>query len=178
MSVISPPPAGQQVPYDIASLVDAPLRIEAVAHFDAPAERVFAALADLGDLAFVPLIRRARVDHSASRTAGDADVGSARVCSVTGMGELHERIVLWDPPRGYAYQARGTLLPLTVHLGVFFVEPDEADGSVLVWRQYFRTSRAPHAVVFPAMTRWIMRGALANLRKQFGGPPARVERAG
>jgi len=94
------------------------------------------------------------------------------------MGELHEQIVLWDPPRGYAYQARGTLLPLTAHLGVFFVEPDDAGGSVLVWRQYFRTSRAPHAIAFPAMTRWIMRGALANLRRRFGGPPARVGRVG
>jgi len=96
---------------------------------------------------FVPLIRRATVDHSTSRAAGSADVGSTRVCSVTGMGQLHERIALWDPPRGYAYQARGRLLPLTAHLGVFFVQLDDAGGSVLVWRQSARAER-PHVIVF------------------------------
>ncbi len=169
---------------DVADgLTQSPLRIDARALFSVPVEHVFQRLADLEGIGrFFPLIRSARVDYSNSRTACAPDVGTCRVCSVTGMGDLREEIVRWNPPHGYAYKAEGKLAPIRNHLGVFHLQRTESGSCLLVWRQYFQNASGPLGLLlggmFPLVMQVMMKRALSNLLQQLGGEWRTVVRVG
>lgn len=155
-----------QSTYDVSPHTTAPLRIEGTCRFDASPEKVWARVADherLGE--FVPLVGKVIVD---SLSGGEVGTGSERVCSLTGMGKLRERFLVWDPPTGYVYSGSGRLVPIRDHAGILHVTGDNG-GSVLTWQQYFRTTRSPLGLIFPWVTRQIMRRAFLNLGKEFGG---------
>lgn len=158
-------PPRQHSPADaaLAALIEAhpaPLRIDASFRLEAPPEQVFAMLGDLeGITRFFPLIHHARVQHA----SGCVGTGSERVCSIRGMGDVNERVVWWHAPIGYAYRARGRLLPLHQHLGVIRIGPGAQGGSELSWQQYFHTRLGPLGWMFPFMMRHMMGRAVTNI---------------
>lgn len=112
-------------------------------------------------------------DHTHS-TAGPGQTGacSERVCDFGGKA-LREEIVAFEAGRSYTYRAdmaRSEMkMPLYDHLGSFEVEPAE-DGSLIIWRQYFR----PRWFMPGFLLRWqmrdrMMRPAVEGLIARHGG---------
>lgn len=166
---------GQQRPHDLSSYTPAPLRIVGECRLDTVPEEVWAKIADhehLGD--WVPLVGKVAV--TSSSTGERVETGSERVCSLTGMGSLRERFLLWDPPTAYVYSAAGRLIPTRDHAGMFRLAAAPGGGTILTWQQSFRSTRSPLGLMFPAVMRLIMGRALGNLRAQFGGGRPTVRR--
>jgi hypothetical protein len=109
------------------------------ATFAAPADELFAVLADHQDMPrWLPLLRRVDVDHSGSRQPGMCDVGSARICRGIGFGTVRETFLAWEPGIGFAYRVEGWMMPFTDHLAVVRITPRDDGGSTLQWSQHFR----------------------------------------
>lgn len=157
---------------DVDAHTSAPQRAIAKAHFNAPPAVVFAKLADHENLnKWVPMIKhKVKVDHAGSRTPGQCDVGSKRVCNFGG-DILTETIKHWEDGSCYAYAvAPDKSSPAVDHLGVVTVESDGKNGSVVSWRQYFNPKPwSMKAKMMPFMMRFVLNKALKNLTKEFGG---------
>ncbi len=166
----------ERLPSGAADLINrhhAPLRIARQYRLHAAPEQVFSILGDLeGITSFFPMIHHADVRHAGS-CAGE---GSVRVCSIRGMGKVNERIVWWDEPKGYAYAANGTLVPLRDHLGVIVISDLGNGESAVEWRQYFNTRLGPLGWLFPLMMRRLMDRSIRNIAGLLRTPSAAAVR--
>lgn len=143
----------------------APLRIHTRYHIKSPPESVFGIIGDLeGITRFFPMIHHATV----LRSGANASEGNTRICYIRGMGAVHENIVWWQAPKGFAYKASGKLVPLKNHLGIILLEKHKDGGTVIEWRQYFDTRYGPLGWMFPTMMRLLMGKAIANIAKILG----------
>lgn len=94
---------------------------------DAPPERVFAWLADPGNLRTAPLIVRAKWG-SGSPPGG---VGAFREAVAVGMW-LREEITAFDPPLSYSYRIRRSI-PVFVHQGGSVTVTPVDEGARVTW---------------------------------------------
>ena len=78
-------------------------------------------------------------------------------------------MVYWNPPHCYAYKAEGKHFPLKNYVGLFAVEPAEAQSGRFIFREYFddlgpiEQATLPHGVVA------IFKQAMGNLARLIGG---------
>lgn len=162
-----------QYRFNIAKYCNAPLRMEAVAEFNASPEKLFSTLSNPHAVAsWVPLMQSLHMDHGAAGNGAECGVGSVRHCAMQGMGELLETIVWWNPPHGYAFRVSANnkmMLPTQDHVSVMLVKPDDKGGSILTWQHYFdwRGLLMRHAAAF--MLPLLMNRALKNIRRELGG---------
>lgn len=143
-----------------------------IAHVSAPPETVFAKVSDHQNLRdWVPMIDHlVKVDHTNSVTPGQSGVGTVRTCEFGG-DTLVEDIRYWEPGVGYAYSVRDDdSVAVTNHLGVVWVESDQAGGSYVIWRQFFEKKPwSVKAQVMPFMMSYVMDSAMENLVDEWGG---------
>ena len=145
----------QSTPQDPCASAPPPLQIELRFRLDVDPATAFDLVSNRLPEWF-GAIHAVRWDHTRS-TAGPGRAGacSERVCDFGGRA-LHEEVVSFEPGRRYSYRAlldRSELkMPIAEHLGSFDVVAD-GGGSVITWRQRFRT----RWFMPTAMMRWQMR---------------------
>ncbi len=125
----------------------------------APAERVWAALADFGNIqAFHPGL-------SGSSLIGDQaqGVGALRRCDVKSGGYLEERVVDWVEGERYSVAITKTSFPIKDAHATLSVEPRGADGSRATMQVRFKPKFGP----LGAMMDGLMLGP--TMRKQMQG---------
>lgn len=164
--------SGPAAPFAPAAFTRAPLRIEGSAELSVPQEKAFALVSE-GLHQWLPMLKSARFDHAASSSAGHCGVGSERHCTFGGgMGDVEERIVWWDAPRGYAFTfapRNKVMMPTRDHLNLFAVEARGTVASRFTWRSYFDWEGILMRHVSRLMMPGMLNDALKSLVKQTGG---------
>ena len=121
---------------------------------------------------FDPTIAEVRFDHSQSATPGEMDVGSRRICIFTDGRELVEPLLVYDPPRAYAYtvDADASTMALPVREIVLFYEFQEDGDGTLVTIHAFYDPRipGPSPVLDPVLT-GTLRRTFQTAAQVFGG---------
>lgn len=162
--------AGAQ-PADLSALADATERRVVRLRFDAPPDEILPQLLTRVDL-YDPTIAEVRFDHSGSVTPGEMGEGSVRICVFEDGRELHEPLLVYDPPRAYAYTvdagASTMSLPVSDIVLAYAFEPD-AGGTALTVRAFF-DPRIPGTgpVITPVLTGTLRRTFMAAV-DVFGG---------
>ncbi len=94
---------------------------------EAPSERVWALLADIGGVAeWNPT-----VDHAVTTSEGSEGLGASRSCAVAGMGTVQETVVAWDEGREMLYEIEGAAMMRRMRAG-FTLAPIDAGAATLV----------------------------------------------
>ncbi|MEM8875901.1 MAG: SRPBCC family protein [Planctomycetota bacterium] len=156
------------------AFTQAPLQIAGSFEFDAPPSVVFDKVShDEGIRAVLPMVRTVR--HEGPDSNGACSVGAVRICDFgPAMGKVRETIVWWDAPRGYAFQAEATRLPIRDHLAYFLLELTARGGTRLTIEHYFRRRRLPHALLVREMMASMITKAMAKLAQDVGGRSGRM----
>ena len=168
-------PAGQ-IAADTAavqaqSLTDATYRRVVEVRFDDVPEQVVANLLTRVDL-FDPTIAEVRFDHSQSATPGELGVGSRRVCVFTDGRELVEPLLVYDPPRAYAYtvDAKASTMSLPVLEIVLFYEfAAEESGTHLTVHAFYDPRLPGTGVVIEPVLTGTLRRTFQTAAEVFGG---------
>jgi uncharacterized membrane protein len=144
----------------------APLRIERTIHIAASLDAVFAVLARQEEMPqWVPMLKNVHVNHERSTNGRDNyGPGTARVCQF-GPDTLKEKIVVWDPPIAYAYQAQNNA-DASDHLGVVTCEIGATGRTQVTWRQYYNPRNLIKAVMLKLMMGMVLKRALRNLKQR------------
>lgn len=162
-------------PVDPKRYTDAPLRMRGRFVFAAPASTVFDRVTDPRHLAsWFPTIHGGEVDHSASERPGGWGAGSKRYCHARGMGTLDETVVVYEPPRAFAYRVRNRMMPIRDHLAVMHLTDGAGGGTVLEWHQYFHLTGIVRRRVFPTMMAMLMTRGMNRLARELGGEGGRM----
>ncbi|WP_166486136.1 SRPBCC family protein [Jannaschia sp. CCS1] len=109
-----------------------------------------------------PTISEVRFDHSRSSAPGEMGVGSVRICVFEDGRELHEPLLVYDPPHAYAYtvdQDASTLsLPVSEIVLAYEFADNNAGGTDLTVRVFF-DPRIPGTgpVITPVLTGTVRR---------------------
>jgi len=148
---------------ELAAEIRAPLLLDASARFARPPEVVLPKLLDhQGMTNWFPMLHKVvEVSHAEDGHCTE------RACSIRGMGTLNERIVWWDPSKGYSYSIDAEGVPVKDHTGVLLVEAD-GSGSVLEWRQHFNWRGLLRPAVFKMMMPAMMKKGLATFGRDLG----------
>jgi len=105
---------------------------------------------------FDPTIAEVRFDHSQSVTPGEMGVGSRRICIFTDGRRLVEPLLVYDPPRAYAYtvDSEASTISLPVREIVLFYEFRKGDHGTLVTVHAFFDPSIPGTgpVIEPVLT--------------------------
>lgn len=160
----------------------APLQFEGKASYAAPPEKLFAMVSEAENLhKWLPMLKTVKMDHSRSEQVSQCGVGSIRQCSFSGMGDVDESILWWNPPHGYGFrfEPKGRMkmmTPTTDHVVAFIVESDGKGGSIFTFRVYFnwRGMLMRHMAVHMMPT--MLNKALANLQRELGGQGGKMRR--
>lgn len=162
-------------PFDVSRWTKAPLRLTGSFHFAAPRAVVFEKVGDPKILAsWFPTIYGGRLDHGQSCNIGEWGEGSRRLCYTRAMGTIDETVLLWDPPRGYAYTAKNAMMPIKDHVAAMTLGVRGTDETELRWDQYFNFKGLVMRHMFPAMMTALMNRGLANLARELGGDGGRM----
>ena len=162
-------------PFDVSRWTDAPLRITGTIEFAAPRNGVFEKVGDPKILAsWFPTIYGGKLDHAQSCNIGDWGEGSKRLCYTHGMGTIDETVLLWEPPRAYAYTAKNAMMPIRDHVAAMTLMEIGPTETALRWDQYFNFKGLVMRHVFPSMMTALMNRGLANLAKELGGKGGRM----
>ena len=95
---------------------------------EAPPERVWAVLADIGNIAeWNP-----GVVHSEQTSSGEVDVGACRRCHLGGKNYLKEKIIVFEPPKAMTICVTETNLPIAQADIRFFLVPQQGGTRVTV----------------------------------------------
>lgn len=133
----SGPAAAQSI--DALMLTSATERRVVRLRFDAPPAEILPMLLTRVDL-YDPTITGVRFDHANSATPNEMGEGSVRICVFEDGRELHEPLIVYDPPHGYAYtvdQAASTMsLPVSEIVLAYDFVP-EGSGTALTVRAFF-----------------------------------------
>ncbi|PCK07025.1 MAG: hypothetical protein COA42_16435 [Alteromonadaceae bacterium] len=153
----------------------APLRMTGKMVFHATKDEVFHQVSDPAQMAsWFPTLRRIDLDHSTSCTIGKMGEGSNRVCHMTGMGALNEKIVHWDEGKSYAYSASNFMMPIKNHISFMHLTEDEPGVTTLVWKHYFNFTGLIMRHMFPTMMTMMMNMGMKTLAKRLGGPGGKM----
>lgn len=115
----------------------APLRFEGKASYNVPPEKLFAMVSEAGNMhKWLPMIKTIKMDHSHSEQKSQCSVGSVRQCSFSGMGDVDEGILWWNPSHsyGFSFSPKGRMkmmIPTTDHVIAFISESDGKGGQHL-----------------------------------------------
>ena len=78
-------------------------KVEAQIIIDAPVQKVWEVLADIGGVAkWAPTIK-----HAVTTSKANSGVGCERECDVAGFGKVTERFVKWEDGSHYTYEVTG-----------------------------------------------------------------------
>lgn len=159
---------------DVAKHLGAPLRFEGIAHFDASPEALFAYVSEPQNVsAWVPMLKALTMNHAHSQSGpAQCGVGSERACAIGMIGNVVERIIWWDPPKGYAFafQPENKMMaPTENHYVVLLVRPRDR-GSELIFRTYFNWRPGLMRFMAAQMMPMMLNMAFNNMRKALGGP--------
>ena len=139
--------------------------------FDGAPLDVIAKLLTRVDL-FDPTIQQVRFDHSQSVTPGAMGVGSRRICVFTDGRELVEPLIVYAPPRAYAYtvDADDSTMALPVREIVLFYEFADDGSGTLVTIHAFYDPKIPGTgpVIEPVLT-GTLRRTFQTAIEVFGG---------
>lgn len=165
---------------DAAEQLGAPLRFEGIARFDASPENLFAVVSEPQHVSqWVPMLKALNMTHARSQNgSGQCGVGSERACAIGMMGNVVERIIWWDPPKGYAFAFQPEnkmMVPTENHYVVLLVRPCDT-GSELTFRTYFNWRPGLMRFVAAYMMPMMLNMAFANIRKKLGGPGGKFRR--
>lgn len=161
--------------------IRAPLRFEAIGHYDVSPPRLFAAVSEPAAMSkWLPMLKSLHMDHGGSANGpGACGVGSERHCTFAMMGDVSERVLWWNPPHGYAFTFQPksrVVVPTRNHSVVFLVNPHGAGGSEFVFRTYFDWQPGPMRLMAGPMFLMMLNMSLANLKKQLGGAGGKARR--
>ncbi len=106
--------------------------VEAEAQVHAPKERVWAELADFGEIArWNPVIARSYL--TSQQPTG---VGAARHCDFRGSGYIEEQAVQWEEGRALGVEVTGSSLPLKEASIRFILREEDETTAVRVQLEY------------------------------------------
>ena len=148
----------------------APHQSEGWIAFRETPEKVFARIADhatMGD--WVPLVQEITVSHPRPVPPGESIVGTTRVITLKGGLEVVEKVVHWESPYCYAYTTEGKHFPFKNYVGLFSVEPVDAQSGRFIFREYFDDMGRVEQAVMPHGVIALGKQALANLARLIGG---------
>lgn len=153
------------------TLTEAKLRRIVRVQFDDDPATVFSKLLRRVDL-IDPNVVEVRFDHAQSRTSGQMDVGSRRICMFADGRVLVEPIIVYDPPRAYAYtvdQNASTMsLPVsTIVLFYNFTAID--DGTELRVRAHFDPAVPGTGPIIEPVLTGTLRRTFQTAASTFGG---------
>lgn len=156
--------------FDVTQYAPSPHQTEGWIEFRELPEKVFARVADHAAMGeWVPMLQVQSVTHPHPVAPGESTIGTARHLKITGGIEFVETVVYWNPPYSYAYKAEGTHFPLKNYLGLFTVEPSDAQGGRFIIREYFDDGKWLEQAVLPHGAVILFRKALGNLARLIGG---------
>jgi len=162
-------------PFDVARWTNAPMRMTGTFHFAASREVVFEKVGDPKILAsWFPTIYGGTLDHGQSCNIGEWGEGSKRLCYTHGMGTIDETVLLWEPPRAYAYTAKNAMMPIRDHVAAMTLTELGPSETSLRWDQYFNLKGLVMRHMFPSVMTALMNRGLANLAKELGGKGGRM----
>ncbi|MDE1900988.1 MAG: SRPBCC family protein [Alphaproteobacteria bacterium] len=165
---------------DAAKRLGVPLRFEGVARFDVSPERLFAYVSEPQNVSqWVPMLKALNMNHAHSKNgSGQCGVGSERACAIGMMGNVVERIIWWDPPKGYAFafQPENTMMVPTENHYVILLVRSRDKGSELVFRTYFNWRPGLMRFMAVYMMPMMLNMAFANIQKKLGGPGGKFRR--
>ncbi len=150
-------------------LTDKPLVARSQGRVGVPPSEIFDFITDCERLAsWIPTARRSWSDDTAAEQP--MQVGAVRVID-SGFGPpAEERVVHFERPRAYAYEATDATLKgmLTDHLSVIGVEPHPKGGSVLTWLSY---GQAPRSRIMQALGKrvfaYVLDSGMRRLERKF-----------
>jgi len=148
----------------------APLQTEGWIVFRESPEKVFARIADHAALSdWVPLVQEVAVTHPRPLAPGESTIGTTRYITFKGGLEISEKVVYWNPPYCYAYTTEGKHFPFKNYVGLFQVEPIEAQSGKLIFREYFDEMGQVQQAILPHGVIAFGKLSLGNLCKLIGG---------
>jgi hypothetical protein len=148
----------------------APHQTEGWIVFRTSPEKVFARVADHAAIDdWVPFVHRIAVSHPYPVAPGASTIGTARTITLKGGMSIIETVVYWRPPYCYAFTAASKHLPLMNYVGLFSVEPADAESGRLVFREYFDDTNRVEQAILPHGVVTIFKQALGNLARLIGG---------
>ena len=156
--------------FEPSKYTTAPQQTEGWIVFRESPEKVFARIADhaaMGD--WVPLVQEITVTHPHPVAPGESTIGTARHITLKGGLTIVETVVYWNPPYCYAYTAQGKLFPLKNYVGLFAVEPADAQSGRFVFREYFDEMGRVEQAILPHGVVALFKQAMGNLSRLIGG---------
>jgi hypothetical protein len=148
----------------------APHQTEGWVVFREMPQKVFARIADhakMGD--WVPLVQGITVTHPRPLAPGESAIGTTRAITLKGGVAIVEEVVYWNPPYCYAYTAQGKMWPFKNYVGLFQVEPADAESGRLIFREYFDELAAVPQAILPHGVVTLGKEAMGNLARLIGG---------
>ncbi|MEL6934797.1 MAG: SRPBCC family protein [Pseudomonadota bacterium] len=121
---------------------------------------------------FDPTIAEVRFDHSQSATRGEMGVGSRRICIFTDGRQLVEPLLVYDPPRAYAYtvDADASTMALPVREIVLFYEfKEDGDGTLVTIHGFYDPSIPGTGPVIEPVLTGTLRRTFQTAAQVFGG---------
>ena len=85
----------------------------------------------------MPFITEITVTHPQAVSPGESTIGTARHITMMGGVAIVETVVYWNPPHCYAYSGQGKHFPMKNYVGLFAIEPVDAQSGRLLFREYF-----------------------------------------
>ncbi|MEO0568085.1 MAG: SRPBCC family protein [Pseudomonadota bacterium] len=170
-SVPAGPVAARDALDEAQTLTEATYRRIVEVRFDGAPSDVIPNLLTQVDL-FDPTIEEVRFDHSQSATPGEMGVGSRRICIFTDGRELVEPLLVYDPPRAYAYtvDAEASTMALPVREIVLFYEFEEdADGTLVTIHAFYDPSISGTGPVIEPVLTGTLRRTFQSATEVFGG---------
>ena len=148
----------------------APQQTEGWIDFRCAPEKVFARVADHATMGeWMPLISKITVTHPHVLPPGESTIGTARHITMTGGLTIVETVVYWNPPHCYAYTGQGKHFPMKNYVGLFAIDPVDAQSGRLLFREYFDDMGFVEQATIPHGAIAVFKRALGNLAHLIGG---------
>jgi len=148
----------------------APHQTEGWIVFHEAPEKVFARIADhaaMGD--WVPLVQKVTVTHPRPLAHDVSTIGTTRFITLKGGMEIVEKVAYWNPPYCYAYTSEGKHFPFKNYVGLFQVDPMDAQSGRLIFREYFEEMGHLQQAILPHGVIALGKKAMGNLSRLIGG---------
>ena len=171
LSLPAGPAPAQGVLAEAQTLTQATYRRIVEVRFEGPSSEVIPNLLTRVDL-FDPTIEAVRFDHSQSDSPGEMGVGSRRICVFTDGRELVEPLLVYDPPRAYAYtvDADASTMALPVREIVLFYEfQEDGDGTVVTVHAFYDPKIPGTGPVIEPVLTGTLRRTFQTATEVFGG---------